>query len=100
MSKQTHAHSQTRRARLARLPPIAQHLISNPEMARQFLDLVPFGRMMIAAGLKTTPGFGLAEYDAMNDIIRDAIGVKRLSDEEFEHALILSTPPEYRGTLQ
>jgi hypothetical protein len=96
MSNQTHAHGQTRRARLARLPRFVQ----DPEMARAFLNAMPLTRMMIAAGIELTPGLGLANHDAMASIMRDVLGDERLSDEEFEHALILATPPEYRETLQ
>jgi hypothetical protein len=100
MSKRTHADVQARLARRVRLPTIAQSLIANLPAARQFLQVAPFARMMIAAGFEPTPGLGVAEHDAMTAIISDALGYKRLSDEEFEQALILSTPPEYRETLQ
>jgi hypothetical protein len=100
MSNRTHAHAQARGARLTRLPPIIQRLIADPETALQFLAMMPMVRMMIAAGHEPTPGLGLAEHDAMFAILSDALGAKRLSDEEFEQALIVSTPPECRGTLQ
>lgn len=87
-------------ARLNRLPPSAQRLISNPAAARQFLAAAPLARLMFAAGISPTPGMGVAEFDAMISLVKDALGEAPLSDEEFEHALRLSTPPEYREVAQ
>jgi hypothetical protein len=100
MSKRTHAHAQGRFARRVRLPRIAQSLIANHATARQFLQGAPFARMMIAGGMEPTPGLGIAEFDACVALVKDAIGLAPLSDEEFEYALRLSTPPECRETSQ
>ena len=87
-------------ARLRRLPPIAQKLAKNRAAAREFLTLAPMTRSMFAAGISPTPGMDLAEFDAIVAIIKDALGITPLSDAEFEMALRLSTPPEYRETAQ
>lgn len=100
MSKRTHARAQARRARLTRLPPMIQRLIVDKKKGLQFLGAMPMVRKMIAAGLEATPGLGLPEHDAMFAILSDALGVERLSDEEFEQALIVSTPAECRETVQ
>jgi hypothetical protein len=97
-----HAKSTRPRAqeRLNRLPRIAQALVADQAAARQFLAAAPLGRMAIAAGISPSPGLGVAEFDAMISLIRDAIGDARLSDAEFEHALRLSIPPECREVAQ
>lgn len=88
------------RARLNRLPPIAQKLITNRTVAREFIAAAPLTRLMFAAGISPVPDMGLAEFDAIMAIIKDALGVAPLSDNEFEQALRLSTPPECRETAQ
>lgn len=84
--------------RLNRLPPFAQKLVGDRAAARQLLATAPIVRMLIANGASISPGLGLAEFDACIALVKDAIGVARLTDEEFEHALRLSTPPECRET--
>lgn len=86
--------------RLNRLPRFGQELIANRAIARQFLTLAPMTRSMFVAGISPTPGMGLAEFDAIIAIIKDALGITPLSDIEFEMALRLSTPPECRETAQ
>jgi hypothetical protein len=94
------ARREREQARLRRLPPFAQKLIKNRAAAREFIRTAPLTRQMFAAGLSPTPGMGLAEFDAMMAIIKDARGIAPLSDAEFEMALRLSTPPECRETAQ
>jgi hypothetical protein len=94
------AHRERAQVRLHRLPPFAQKLIKNRAAAREFIAIAPLTRLMFAAGLSPTPGMGLAEFDAIIAIIKDALGMAGLSDEAFEHALRLSTPPEFRETAQ
>ena len=84
--------------RLDRLPPFAQKLVGDRAAARQLLAAAPLSRTLIASGISVDPDFGLAEFDACIALVKDAIGVARLTDEEFEHALRLSTPPECRET--
>ena len=86
--------------RVNRLPRHAQGLISDRDRAQAFLASAPLARRMFAAGLSPTPGMGVAEFDACVALIKDALGLASLSDEEFEHALRLSTPPECRETSQ
>jgi len=86
--------------RLKRLPPIAQRLIKNRAGAREFLAAAPLTRIMYAAGISPTPDMGINEFDAGVAILKDALGIAPLSDEEFEHALRLMTPPECRKTAQ
>jgi hypothetical protein len=86
--------------RLNRLPRLARHLIANRKAAQAFLASAPLARQMFAAGLSPTPGMGVAEFDACVALVKDAIGLASVSDEEFEHALRLSTPPECRETSQ
>lgn len=86
--------------RLNRLPRFAQRLIANPAGARAWVDLAPLTRMLIANGVSREPDFGVAEFDACLAIVKDALGVMPLSDEEFEHVLRLSTPPEFRESAQ
>ena len=86
--------------RFSRLPRFAQKLITNHAAARAYIDLAPFTRLMFAAGMSPTPGMGLAEFDAIVAIIKDALGITPLSDAEFEMALRLSTPPECREIAQ
>lgn len=89
-------------ARLARLPRIAQRLIANlgvnVEHAQQYLCSASLARLIIAHRISPTPDFGLAEHDAIIAIVKDALGIEPLSDEEFERVLLISTPPECRGT--
>ena len=92
--------SERNQQRLNRLPRLAQGLIANREAAQAFLASAPLTRQIVAMGVSLTPGFGLAEFDACVALVKDAIGVAPLSDEEFEHALRLSTPPECRETSQ
>ena len=56
--------------------------------------------MLFAAGVSRTPGMGLPEFDACAAIVKDALGIRRLSDAEFEQALRVSTPPEFWETTQ
>jgi hypothetical protein len=86
--------------RLDRLPPYARRLLSDRGRAQVMVATAPLARQMFAAGLSPTPGMGVAEFDACVALVKDAIGVARLSDEEFEHALRLSTPPQCRETSQ
>lgn len=92
--------SQRKQARLKRLPALARKLVTNPAAARNFIAAAPFARMAISAGISPTPGMGIREFDAMLAIVKDAVGVASLTDEEFEHALRLSTPPECREKAQ
>jgi hypothetical protein len=86
--------------RLKRLPPYARRLLSDRGRAQVMVATAPLARQMFAAGLSPTPGMGVAEFDACVALVKDAIGLASLSDEEFEHALRLSTPPECRETSQ
>jgi hypothetical protein len=86
--------------RFDRLSPFARRLISDRQAAQFMLATAPFTRQLFAAGLSPTPGMGVAEHDACIAIIKDALGLSPLSDDEFETALRLSTPPEYREALQ
>ncbi len=85
--------------RFDRLPPFARRLISDG-MAQVMVATSPFARQMFAAGYAPTPGMGVAEFHACLSLMKDALGITALSDEEFEHALRLSTPPECRETSQ
>jgi hypothetical protein len=97
----THKSDHNRaQARLNRLPPMAQRLIKNRAAAREFIAIAPLARLMFAAGPSPEPDMGVAEFDAIISIIKDALGSSPLSDEEFERALRLSTPPECRETAQ
>ena len=89
-----------RQARLNRLPAFARRLITNHRAAREFLAAAPVARMLFAAGISPTPGMGLPEFDACIALVKDGIGQALLSDQAFEHALRLSTPPEARETEQ
>ncbi len=100
MSRKNSQHAEHRRQRLNRLPPGARRLISDRDMAQAFLATAPLTRQMFAAGLSPTPGMGVAEHDACVALVKDALGLAPLSDEAFEHALRLSTPPEYREASQ
>jgi hypothetical protein len=82
MSKRTDARAQARQARLMRLPPMIQHLIADKVRGLHLLAATSAMRTMIAAGHEPTPGLGLTELEAMVAIVSDALGVKRLSDEE------------------
>jgi hypothetical protein len=88
------------RARLRRLSPLTQGLINNRAAALELLAIAPFLRLMFANGFSPEPDLGLPEFDAMIAIFKDALGIAPLSDEDFEHALRLSTPPECREPLQ
>ena len=82
--------------RLDQLPRFAQKLIADRAAARQLVAAAPVTRMLIANGVSISPGLGLAEFDACIALVKDAIGVARLTDEEFEHALRLSIAHECR----
>ena len=99
-STENSARASGAQERLNRLPRFAQKLIANRAAAREFINDAPMTRLMFAAGISPTPGMGLAEFDAIIAIIKDALGITPLSDAEFEMALRLSTPPEYRETTQ
>ena len=99
MSRKNSQRAERKRQRLNRLPPFARRLISDHGMARVMLATAPFTRQMFAAGLSPTPGMGVAEFDACVSLVKDALGLVPLSDEAFEHALRLSTPPECPGDL-
>jgi len=86
--------------RLNRLPLLVQAMISDRQEAEKFVVLMSLARDMAATSLSPTRGFGLAGHDACLALLKDALGIAPLSDEEFEHALRLSTPPEYRETMQ
>jgi hypothetical protein len=100
MSRKNSQRAERKRQRLNRLPRLAQGLVANREAAQAFLASAPFARLLVANSVSLTPGFGLAELDACVALVKDAIGVASLSDEEFEYALRLSTPPECRETSQ
>jgi len=100
MSRKNSQRAERKRQRLNRLPRLAKSLIANREAAQAFIASVSFTRELVAASAPITPGFGVAEFDACVALVKDAIGVAPLSDEEFEHALRLSTPPECRETSQ
>jgi hypothetical protein len=100
MSRKNRQRAERKQQRLNRLPGFAQGLITNRETAKGILALAPLARLDIALGAPVTPGFGLANFDACISIIKDALGITALSNEEFEYALRLSTPPEYREPLQ
>ena len=93
MSRKNSQRAERKRQRLNRLPRLAQSLVANRGAALAFVASAPFGRQLVAAGAPVTPGFGVDEFDACVTLVKDAIGVGPLSDEEFEHALRLSTPP-------
>ena len=99
-SRRRRAQAQARIARLDRLPGFARRLIADRKAAREFVELAPFARMLFAAGVSRTPGMGLPEFDACAAIVKDALGIRRLSDAEFEQALRVSTPPEFWETTQ
>ena len=85
--------------RFDRLPPFARRLISDG-MAQVMVATAPLARQMFAAGLSPTPGMGVADFDACISLMKDALGLAPISDEAFEHALRISTPPEYREASQ
>jgi hypothetical protein len=99
-AKRRQAQEQVRIARLNRLPAVARRLVADRKAARAFVEASTFTRVLFAAGISPTPGMGLPEHDACVAIVKDALGITRLSDAAFEHALSLSTPPECRGTMQ
>ena len=99
-SKHRQAQEQARIARLNRVPEIVRRLVADGKAARVYVETAAFTRLLFVAGISPTPGMGLAEHDACVAIIKDALGIARLSDAEFEHALRLSTPPECRETAQ
>jgi hypothetical protein len=86
--------------RLSRLPEIIQRLIAHHCSAERVLVDEPFARLMFVAGHSTEPGVGVAEFDARISLLKDALGVTALSDEQFGDALRISTPPECRETSQ
>jgi hypothetical protein len=92
--------AERKQQRLNRLPPLPQRLIANRGAVQTFLAGAPLTRELIASGISLTPGFGVVEFDACISLMKDALGITALSDEEFEYALRLSTPPEYRETSQ
>jgi hypothetical protein len=98
--KRRRAQAQVRIARLDRLPGFARRLIADRKAARAFVEASAFGRVLFAAGISPTPGMGLPEFDACVALVKDALGITRLSDAAFEHALRLSTPPKCRETAQ
>jgi hypothetical protein len=100
MSRNNSHRAEQKQHRLNRLPPFARRLISDRDRAHAFLASAPLARQMFAAGLSPTPGMGVVEFDACVALVKDAIGLASLSDDEFEHALRLSTPPECRETSQ
>ena len=55
---------------------------------------------MISSYSQIAPSRPEFMLDACVALVKDAIGVASLSDEEFEYALRLSTPPECRETSQ
>jgi hypothetical protein len=69
-------------------------------MAQAMVANAPLVRQKFAAGFSPSPGMGMAEFDAVISIAKDLLGLAPLSDEEFELALRLSTPPECRDALQ
>lgn len=100
MSRKNSQRAERKRQRLNRLPPFARRLIADRCMAGVMLATAPLARQMFAAGLSPTPGMGVAEFDACISLIKDALGLAPLSDKAFEHALRLSTPPEFREASQ
>ena len=100
MSRKTSQRAERKRQRLNRLPPGVQRMIADHCTVQKILVGAPFARLMFAAGYSPIPGMGAAEYDAYISLIMDALGFTALSDGEFEHALRVMTPPEYRETLQ
>jgi hypothetical protein len=89
-----------RQQRFDRLSPGVQRLLTAPGMAQTMVATAPIVRQMLAAGFSPTPGMGLPEFNACVSIVEDMLGLSPLSDEEFERALRLSIPPEYREALQ
>jgi hypothetical protein len=100
MSKKNSHRAERKRQRLNRLPQLAKSLIANRGAAQAFIASASFTRQLVAAGAPITPGFGVDEFNACVALVKDAIGVASLSDEEFEYALRLSIPPECRETSQ
>jgi hypothetical protein len=100
MSRKNSQRAERKQQRFDRLSPGVQRLISDRGMAQKILVGAPFARLMFAADHSPTPGMGVAEFDACISLMKDVLGITALSDDEFEHALRLSTPPEYRETSQ
>lgn len=104
MGKAARAHAQSRKERRERLrrkfPFAAQTIIEDRAVARMLVKTAPLARVLIEEGITSTPDLGVESFDAGIAIIKDALGMVRLTDEEFEHALRLSTVPECREMLQ
>jgi hypothetical protein len=86
-------------ARLNRVSPIIQQLVRMPDAARLVVANMPFTKSMIEAGV-CPPGTTVEMADAFSSLVLDALGDIALSDAEFELALRLSLPREFRETAQ
>lgn len=98
MSLERSAARARQQARVKRLPSFIQRLIANPRAAHRLLAIGPFTRQMLLQGISPTPGYGVAQHDASQAIVKDALGLAELTDAEFELALRTMTPPDYRGS--
>jgi hypothetical protein len=86
-------------ARLLRLPPIVRQLARTPDVARFVVANMPFTKALIEAGFFPTE-MTVELADAFSSLVLDALGDLTLSDAEFELALRISTPTEFRETAQ
>ncbi len=87
-----------RRERLRRQMPFAYQLLGNAAVARKFIDSALLGRVLVGLGISPVPDFGLDNFDACVAILKDGLGIAYLSDAQFEQAMRLATPPEFRET--
>jgi hypothetical protein len=100
MRIKSNARNARKQARLKRLPRFIQAMIADPEIARAILASAPFARMLIPLGIPPEPEYGYTQHDAYVAIFKDALGIIDLSDGEFELAMRIMTPPEFRGREQ
>lgn len=102
MSKAARANVKRRRQRRARLGrkfSIAEQIFNDHSFARMILDTAPLTRVLIEQGLAPVPDCGLENHDAVIRLIEDGLGLATLTDAEFESAIRLATPPEFRETV-
>jgi hypothetical protein len=71
-----------------------EHILRKSVLAHRFLDIAPLTRVLIERGLCPVPGLRLEHVDAMVRLIKDALGLITLTDEEFESAVPLTVLPE------
>lgn len=100
MNTNDEVRKEGKEARLKRLPRFIQSLIADSVSAHILLASEPFSRTLFELGVTPEPDAGVAQHDAFFAIVKDALGMIDLSDGEFEAAMRVMTPPEFRGREQ